>query len=88
MPRPQVTPVLIDEPVYNQRRIQLVLNVCMLFAAAVCTWCVMRLCFSVPQHCHPNPLRQSWHLQLWPMERAHPRFRMQSGTGGTSPGKR
>lgn len=81
---PQVT-VLIDGQVYNQHRIQLVLNVSMLFAAAVCTWCVMQVCF-LPQRYHLNPLRQSRHPQLWPMEGARSRFRMQSGTGGTSPG--
>lgn len=43
---------------------------------------------AAPQRYHLSPLRQSRHPQLWPMEGARPRFRMQSGTGGTSPGKR
>lgn len=41
-----------------------------------------------PQRCRLNPPRQSWPLQAWRMEGAHPPCRMPSGTGGTFQGRR
>ena len=53
----------------------------------VYSWCSMRICFPVPQHCHQNPPRQSQPPQVWPMGAAHPPCRTPSGTGVTSPGR-
>lgn len=53
----------------------------------VYSWCSMRICFPVPQHCHQNPPRQSQPPQAWPMGAAHPPCKMPSGTGVTSPGR-